>query len=270
MAGMRYGALMTEPRFAPNTRDELQEAEYEFPYHWIPASQPAWAGTRRLEWGFEYLGTMEAVIDAVLSLGPRRVLDLGCGDGRLTCELADRGIREVVGVDLSSTAIGFARAFAANRARPPEFHCAELGDLESMPPFDVCVAMEVLEHIHDGEVPAVVRDVYEHLTPGGAFVVTVPTRTRPVHEKHYRHYDLDLLIGHLAPHFTLQRALYLHRVGRTATTIRRICHNRLFDLSHPGLLARLAVAYRDRVQYAAEADGAHLLAVFTGRQEPGA
>ena len=49
----------------------------------------------------------EAMAEEVLALldleGSERVLDIGCGDGRVTAEIADRVLRgSVVGVDLAA------------------------------------------------------------------------------------------------------------------------------------------------------------------------
>ena len=46
--------------------------------------------------------------DFIESLGPRSVLDAGCGMGRVAIELARRGI-DVVGVDLDDDLLAYAR-----------------------------------------------------------------------------------------------------------------------------------------------------------------
>jgi 2-polyprenyl-3-methyl-5-hydroxy-6-metoxy-1,4-benzoquinol methylase len=50
------------------------------------------------------LATDEAILQAVLQYQPRRVLDVGCGEGWLTRAIADRGL-EVVGIDGSQALI---------------------------------------------------------------------------------------------------------------------------------------------------------------------
>lgn len=52
--------------------------------------------------------TDAAIVDSIVALKPRRVLDLGCGEGWLTRELSRRGI-EVVGIDASAPLIDAAR-----------------------------------------------------------------------------------------------------------------------------------------------------------------
>lgn len=245
---------------------ELQESEYRFPYHWIPEAERSWSSTRRLEWGLEYLGTLHAVLDAVVPLRPTRVLDFGCGDGRLACELSDAGVPNVVGVDLSASAIAFATAFAHRCENPPVFHAVAVAELDPRV-FDVCVAMEVLEHISDADIEDVVLQIHRRLAEDGRFIVTVPSTRRPVHEKHYRHYDIELLCSQLAPYFALEDVRYVHRVGRTATALRRLAHNRLFDASNEHVLRWVTGRYKRSVQYATRSTGAHLLATF--RREGG-
>lgn len=55
------------------------------------------------------LGTDAAIVHAILERRPRRVLDLGCGEGWLARELAGHGI-EITGIDASAALVERARA----------------------------------------------------------------------------------------------------------------------------------------------------------------
>lgn len=60
------------------------------------------------------LVTDAAIVDAVLQGAPRRVLDIGCGEGWLCRALADRGC-ETVGIDASEPLIELARQGGGGR-----------------------------------------------------------------------------------------------------------------------------------------------------------
>jgi 2-polyprenyl-3-methyl-5-hydroxy-6-metoxy-1,4-benzoquinol methylase len=82
---------------------------------------------------------------------PRSVLDVGCGEGVLTVEFADRlGDGRVVGIDLDDPHL---RAEWEKRARPNlEFRVAEATSLSfEDDSFDMACATEVLEHVPDPE-----------------------------------------------------------------------------------------------------------------------
>ena len=101
---------------------------------------------RRLMRGFH------AALDELWGIaGPRSVLDVGCGEGVLTCDWAERiGDGRVVGIDLDDPKL---RAEWESRRRPNlEFRPAEatslsFGDGE----FDMAAAIEVLEHVPQPE-----------------------------------------------------------------------------------------------------------------------
>jgi 2-polyprenyl-3-methyl-5-hydroxy-6-metoxy-1,4-benzoquinol methylase len=92
-------------------------------------------------------------------------LDVGCGEGRLVRELADRGY-DVVGLDASEALIEEARSadpdgryeVAAIDALPVEDGAAQ---------FVICV--NVLPHVHDLESAAV--ELARVLAPGGALLI---------------------------------------------------------------------------------------------------
>jgi SAM-dependent methyltransferase len=87
-------------------------------------------------------------LDDLLEIAaPASVLDVGCGEGVLTEQWADR-FERVVGVDLEHPAL---RHEWARRSRPNlEFHAAEAGALPFADrAFDLVCAIEVLEHLPD-------------------------------------------------------------------------------------------------------------------------
>ena len=105
-----------------------------------------------------------------------RVLSLGCGIGDTELLLAPH-VRELVGVDLSPSAVRQAREDAL-RAGITNARFEE-GSLESITGrFDVMIAIFLLHHLPDAMLhaaPALVRD---RLVPGGVFYALDPSRRR--------------------------------------------------------------------------------------------
>lgn len=121
-----------------------------------------------------------------------RALDIGCGDGRGTYELA-RMLGEGwewYGIDISERVIAFARFMAPRN----QF---EVGDAKSLPygpdSFDLVVAREVIEHIPPHEVSCVLEEIYRILKPLGKFLLTTPSERRRVPEKHFQHFSAEKL-----------------------------------------------------------------------------
>jgi 2-polyprenyl-3-methyl-5-hydroxy-6-metoxy-1,4-benzoquinol methylase len=242
-------------------RFAIQSDEYDFPYHWIPEDRAGrWTVSRVATNGFEYLGLLVAVRDLVLGRSPQRVLEIGCGDGHLAGQLATGEVPEIVGVDLVEQAIGYAKAFNARHSPRTRFYTTavqELGEAD----FDVAVAMEVLEHIPEGVLPEVVVAIWERVRPGGWFVVSVPTDNMPVSAKHERHYTVELLATHLAPHFDVVETHYQHRITRQQVWLSRALANRFVAVRHPAALRAAASYYRRRLQPARSHDGVQLIVV---------
>lgn len=96
---------------------------------------------------------------------PESILDVGCGEGVLTYEWAERlGERPIVGIDLDDPEL---KAEWARRERPNlEFQCAEATALSfADDSFDMACAIEVLEHVPDPEttVAEMARVARRHL-----------------------------------------------------------------------------------------------------------
>lgn len=172
-------------------KGSLQARQYAFPYHYIPVMGRGFcARDRWLEWGWEYAAYQEYLADVVLSLCPKDVLDVGCGDGYFINQLALReasaGIR-FRGIDVDDRAIALAAAMGA----ADRFSAMDVSDL--VDEFDVVTAIEVMEHIPDANVAEFVHALIARVRPGGHLVVTVPSDAIAVIPKHYRHYSEQML-----------------------------------------------------------------------------
>jgi len=104
--------------------------------------------------------------DLVERLGPRSVLDAGCGTGRVAIELARRGL-DVTGVDLDPGMLDQARA----KAPALPWVLGDLATLDLGRTFDAVVAAgNVMIFVAPGTEPAVLVRLAAHLAPGGLLV----------------------------------------------------------------------------------------------------
>jgi 2-polyprenyl-3-methyl-5-hydroxy-6-metoxy-1,4-benzoquinol methylase len=105
--------------------------------------------------------------DHVAALVPpgARVLDAGCGTGRVAVELARRGY-DVVGVDNDASMLEVARRSPAVRWCDADLSALELGER-----FDLVVAAgNVVVFLAEGTEQEVLRRLAAHLLPGGLLV----------------------------------------------------------------------------------------------------
>lgn len=101
------------------------------------------------------------LVDRLDPQAGERILDLGCGDGTLTVQIAARGA-SVVGVDASADMI------AAARAKGVDARQERAEQLPFEREFDAVFTNAVLHWVRDAD--AVARGVARALKPGGRFV----------------------------------------------------------------------------------------------------
>jgi 2-polyprenyl-3-methyl-5-hydroxy-6-metoxy-1,4-benzoquinol methylase len=98
------------------------------------------------------MGGFHSTLDELwATAAPRSILDVGCGEGVLTAEWAERlGDGRIVGIDLDDPKL---RAEWDRRSRPNlEFRAEEATSLSFADgEFDMACAIEVLEHVPDPE-----------------------------------------------------------------------------------------------------------------------
>jgi SAM-dependent methyltransferase len=141
---------------------------------WSLASDPEWVRTQyaseqglaaRLALYQEVSGpdARQMVLDAVAEVGPRRVLEVGCGQGELSSRLGEELGIEVVAIDQSPRMVEIARERGVD---------ARVGDVQALPfddaTFDVAVAAWMLYHVPD--LDRGVAELARVLRPGGRLV----------------------------------------------------------------------------------------------------
>lgn len=99
--------------------------------------------------------------------GNERVLDIGCGDGKITAQLASRLPRgEVLGIDLSGDMVDFARdKFSAETYSNLAFQWGDASKLDFDEEFDLVVSFACLHWIDD-HLP-ILKGIEHSLVPSG-------------------------------------------------------------------------------------------------------
>ena len=124
-----------------------------------------------------------AVVAALRASGARRVLDLGCGEGKLIRELLkDRQFEAIVGLDVSVRSLETAarrlkleRLPDARADRVKLIHGSLMYRDRRLDGFDAAAVVEVVEHLDPPRLRAFERVVFEFAKPR-AVVLTTPNR----------------------------------------------------------------------------------------------
>ena len=119
-----------------------------------------------------------AVLASYSFNGNDAVLDVGCGDGRVSHQLSLRVPKgRVVGIDSSANMIQFAQANHASQANV-SFALKDVCEPDYVKEFDVAVSTFCLQWVPDKA--AAFRGIRRSLRPGGAAILVMPFRNQAI------------------------------------------------------------------------------------------
>jgi len=114
-----------------------------------------------------------------------RVLDIGCGFGRHSIELASR-FADVTGIDPSQTMIDAARSRAADANQFADFICESGAEFREVARYDLAICLftsfgqQTTSRRDDAPHIALLGQAKQALRPGGHLVLELPDRDRAV------------------------------------------------------------------------------------------
>ena len=172
---------------------------YSYPYHW--SLQGFWQ--YGYEAPFRYFKKFLEKKDLVL--------DIGCGDGKLTALLAPH-VKKVVGLDHQQFPLDMAQVLLeGNGITNVEFVQCDAVALDFKEnTFDKITCFDMIEHIPQKDAEVLVQNIIRILKPGGWLCLTTPNRKdltnrifgNQLIEKHYHEYTVEELQNLFAPFFT--------------------------------------------------------------------
>lgn len=182
----------------------------------------------------------------------RRAVDCACGTGYGSEILARAGAREVIGVDIYSAAIEFAREHHSHERIA--YHVADASSYT--PPFapEVWVSLETIEHLPDPR--GYLLATHDRLAPDGLLIASVPTTVstdgNPFHRTDFTHRSWHRLLtstGFVVEDELLQEHRFSMRQifgGERGERQRQVRQNLLaYYVLHPGVAwARFALTVR--------------------------
>lgn len=112
-------------------------------------------------WGVQFFARRLAPV-----VRGKKVLDLGCGAGHLSCLLAEAGA-SVTGVDFVPELLALAERRAGDGPQRPHFVTQDILKLDLPDSYDCICGVAVLHEIPSASYPELLQGLKRHLNPGG-------------------------------------------------------------------------------------------------------
>lgn len=117
---------------------------------------------------------IEEIVKREYNKRPELVVDLGCGTGKMTLELAKRGY-DMIGIDISVEMLDVARSEAEKRGINPLWLCQDLREFELYGTVEVAVCcLDTVNHLtKEKDVSTFFNLVHNYLDKDGLFIFDI-------------------------------------------------------------------------------------------------
>ncbi len=131
---------------------------------------------------------IQFVLEHLIELGSKSVLDLGCGKGALLERLVQLPqLEKIVGIDISSEVLNLARQ---NQTYQNDLKSGRLSirlqsfteEDEELKGFDTAILLETIEHIDPNKLSLVERAVFSSMRPNQVIITTPNQEYNKVHD----------------------------------------------------------------------------------------
>jgi SAM-dependent methyltransferase len=122
----------------------------------------------------EWADFIEKILKKECKARPELVLDLGCGTGKMTLELARRGY-DMTGIDYSPEMLDIARAEAESEGHDVLWLCQDMREFELYGTVDAAVCcLDCINHLEETEdLEKCFSLVHNYLIPNGIFIFDI-------------------------------------------------------------------------------------------------
>ena len=230
-----------------NTPEQkAQEEGYSFPYHYISGYENNnFTQFQNYKWGINYEATIQFLLSKISEETSNSIIDIGCGDGRLTKELYQKfgKTKNVVGLDYSDKAINWAKSLN------PEitFYAKDIVQETINEKFEAGVLMEVFEHIPPISANAFVNAIAGLIKNGGHLYLTVPHINYPLTVHHFRHFSIKTLTEAFEDKFDILEIIPFEKIDKRKRILDTILTNKYFILNHTGFLNKIFKYYQKKL-----------------------
>lgn len=208
-----------------------QDKEYSFPYHYIPQYKSSFIQSYSWSWSVNYISAIEFILDKIKNdeNSINSIVDIGCGDGRLTKELTECFIdKQVIGIDYSKRAIDLANALN------PDVHYENKDIVNDTidKQFDAITLVEVFEHIPLELCDEFVKALSKLLKDEGVIYLTVPHKNKPVSYKHFQHFSYESLVQYYEKDFDVIEKVFFDKQSKVLYILKKMMINSFFIINY--------------------------------------